>query len=133
MEAGIVHQLHQTLALTFYGLIEHLTGLTGITEVLVTTQIELFELTMDGCTRVITDSELLVFCQMEEYLRQLVRRIVVEVNGLREAALQTGVRIYEVVHLLRISGNDTHELSAVVLQAFQQCIDSLRTERVIVA
>ena len=43
-------------------------------------------------------------------------------NGLGKAALQSRVRINEIVHLIRIARHDTNELAAVVLQALQQCI-----------
>ena len=70
--------------------------------------------------------------QVDEYLRQLVRVIVVEVDGLREPALQSGIRVDEGVHLLGVASNDAHELTSVVFQSLQQGVDGLAAKRVVV-
>ena len=113
-------------------LVEDATGLAGIAEVLVPAQVELFELAVDGSLSIVADGKVLVGSEVEEYLRQFVGSIVIEMDGLGEAALQTGVRVDEVVHLVGISGNYADELSSVVLQTLQQGVDGFSAERVTV-
>ena len=122
LESGIVHQTHESLTLFLHRLIEDTTSLTGISEILVTTQIELFELTVDSRLCRFVNNKALSLCQIQEYLGQLIRRIVVEMNGLSKTTLQTRVRINEIMHLLRISCYDTDELATIVFQTFQQGI-----------
>ena len=128
LEAGIVHQLHQALALTLDRTIEDATCLTGIAEVLVATQVELFELAVDSSLRIIIDGKVLALGEIEEYLRQFVRRIIVEVDGLCETALETGIGIDEVMHLIGITSNDTDKLAAIILQTLQKRINGFSTE-----
>ena len=83
---------------------------------------------MDSCTGIIIDSEVLVLCQMQEDFRQLVWRIVIEMNCLCKAALQSWVRVDEIMHLVGIARYDTNELTTVVLQTLQQRVNSLSTK-----
>ena len=133
MDVGVVHLLHQALALTLHSLIEDTACLAGIAKILVTTQIQLFKQTMHGSLRLFVEFKLLIRSHIQEYLRQFVRRIVVEMDGLCKAALESGVRVDEVMHLFGISRHDTDKLTAVVLQTLQQRVDSLRTKRVHIA
>ena len=87
---------------------------------------------MYGILRFLVNGEALVLGQTEEDFGELVGRIVVEMDGLGEAALQSGVGVDEVVHLVGIASHDADELAAVVLQSFQQRVDSLATEAVVV-
>ena len=113
-------------------LVEHATSLTGVAEVLVATQIELFELTKNGALRLFVDGKVLAFGEIDEDFGQLVGRIVIKMNGLCKAALQSRVGIDEVVHLVGITGNNTNELTTIILQAFQQRIDSLSAKRILI-
>ena len=133
LETRIVHQFDETLTLTLDSLVEDTACLSGISKVLVTTQIELFKLTVDSRTGIIIDGKVLAFCQMQEDLRQLIGRVIVEMNGLGKAALQTRVRINKVMHLVGITRHDTNELSTVIFQTFQQCVNSLSTKGVAIA
>ena len=67
---------------------------------------------------------------MQEDLRKLVGRIIVEVDGLCKATLQSWVGIDKVVHLVGITSYDTDKLTTIILQAFQQRIDSLSAKAV---
>ena len=78
---------------------------------------------MDSSLGILVDLEVLALCQMEEYLRQFVGGIIVEMNGLGETALQSGIRVDEVVHLVGIASHDTDELSSIVFQPLQQSVD----------
>ena len=53
--------------------------------------------------------------------------------SLCEAALQSGIGVDEVMHLLGVSSHYAHELSAVVFQTLQKRVDSLRPERILVS
>ena len=131
--ARLAHHLHQSLALLFHCLVEDAPCLSCIAEVLVAPQIELLELALYGRLHIFGDGELLRVGHVDEYLGQLFGLVVVEMYGLREAALQSGVRVDEVVHLVGVAGNNADELASVVLQAFQQRVDGLAAERVVVA
>ena len=123
---------NQTLALTLNSLVEDATGLSGVTEVLITTQIKLLKLTMYGTTRLLIDGKVLAFSQIDKNLCQLVRRIVFEMNSLCKATLQSRIGVYEVMHLVGIAGDDTNELAAIVLQTLQQSINSLSAKAVLI-
>ena len=77
--------------------------------------------------------EVLTLCEVNEYLCQFIRRIVIEMDGLGKAALQTRIGINEVMHLVCISCHDTDELSTVVLQSFQQRVYCLTAKGVIIS
>ena len=85
---------------------------------------------MDGSLRVLIDGEFLTRCEIQEYLRQLVWRIIVEMYRLSETALQTRVGVDEVMHLVCIASHDTDELSTIILQTFQKGVNSLCTKRI---
>ena len=132
LEVGIAHHGNQALALSLDSLVEDATRLASIAEVLVATQVELFELAMKGTFSLCVEGKVLSLSQVEEYLRQFVGGIVFKMDGLREAALQSRVGIDEFVHVIRITGHDADELATVVLQALQQCVDSLSAKGVLV-
>ena len=88
---------------------------------------------MDGCLRLFIDGEILTLRQIDEDFGQFIRRIVVEMNGLRKAALQSRVRVNEIVHLVGITRNDTDELTTIILQTFKQRVDSLSAEGILIA
>ena len=71
---------------------------------------------MHSTFRFFINSELLAFSEIKEDFGQLVRSIVIKVNSLGKAALQSRVTVNEVVHLFRISCDDTDELAAIILQ-----------------
>ena len=133
LESWLAHLLDKTLALTLNSLVEDTACLTSISEVLVTTQIELLEQAMDSGLCILVDSKVLACSKLQEDLCQLVWSIVVEVDSLSEATLQAWVRIDEVVHVVSISSNDTDELTTIVLQTLQQSIDSLSSEGIAIA
>ena len=54
-------------------------------------------------------------------------------DGLRKAAFQSGVRVDEFVHLLRVTRHDADKLPSVVLESFQESVYGLRAKRVLVA
>ncbi len=64
---------------------------------------------------------------------ELVGRVVREVDGLREARPQAGVRRDEILHLLRIAGGDDDEVVAVVLEVLHQRVDGFLAEVPLVA
>ena len=88
---------------------------------------------MDSCLCLFVDGEVLTLRQIDEDFSQFVRRIVVEMNGLREAALQSRICVNEIVHLVGITCNDTDELTTIILQTFEQRVDSLGTEGILIA
>src|SRR5574344_1002152 len=119
VEVGLAYQIHQSLALSLHCLSKHAAGLTGIAEVLVSAEIQLFKLPMDSTLCIIIHHEFLGLAQVHEYLSKFIRCIVLEVYGLRETALQSGVAVYEVMHLVSISGHDADKLASVIFQSFQ--------------
>ena len=93
----------------------------------------LFKHPVNRCLGVVVHSILSSACHVEEDVGKLFHVIVVEVYGLGESALESWVGVDEVVHLLCISSHYAHKLSPVVFQSFQQCVDGLGAERVLVA
>ena len=85
---------------------------------------------MDGCLRIVVNGKVLGGSQILKYLRQLVRCVVVKVDGLRETTLEAGVRVNKIVHIVGITRHNTDEFTTVVLQAFQQCVDGLSAKSI---
>ena len=88
---------------------------------------------MDSSLGILADGKVLIRRKMQEYLSKLVGGIIIEVDGLSEAALQSWVGIDKVVHLISITSHNTDELSAVVFQTLKQCVDSLSTKCITIA
>ena len=130
LEAGLPHESHEALALLLDRLVEDTASLAGVAEILVATQVQLFELAVYGLFCLFVYREALFRCKIQENLCQLVGCIVVEMDGLRETTLQAGIGVDEVVHLVGIASNNTDELTAVVLQSLQQGVNSLSAEDV---
>ena len=63
-----------------------------------------------------------------EYLDQLGRRVVREVDVVGEPAAQSRVRVDEPLHLLRVAGGDDRQVVAVVLHQLDQLGDRLGPE-----
>ena len=78
---------------------------------------------MDSPLGLLIDNKLLLLSKIQEDLRQFVRCIIIKVYRLCEAALQSWVRVDEVVHLVSIARHDTNELTPIVFQALQQGVD----------
>ena len=103
-----------------------------VAEIVVAPQAYLLKHTVYCGTHLAADAELARRSHVEEYLCQLVGSVVVEMYGLGETALQSGVGVDEVVHLLCVASHDADKLATVVFQTLQQCVDSLRSEGVLV-
>ena len=82
---------------------------------------------------IVIHGEVLTLGKVDEYLRQLIRGVVVEMDGLCETTLQSRVRINEVVHLISITCHDTNELATVILQSLQQGVNRLTAKGVIIS
>ena len=128
LNIGFAHLTYQSLALTLNGLVEDTARLAGITEVLITTQVKLLELTMNSGTHLVIEHEFLARSHIDEDLREFVGCIVFEMDGLREATLQTRVGVDEVVHLVGIASHDTDKLTTIV----QQGVDGLIAKGVLI-
>ena len=71
---------HQTLALTLDGGIIDTAGFTRIAKVFVTTQIKLFEQTMDSLTGLFLNHKALLFGHIHENLSELIGVVVIKVD-----------------------------------------------------
>ena len=78
-----------------------------------------------------THHEFVVFCQIQEYLHQFIRLVIIEMQRFGKTRFQPRIGIYETVHLLSISRHNAYKSSTVVLQAFQQCFNGFASIRVI--
>ena len=74
---------------------------------------------MNGSSGIFIHHEVLGISQMQEYLGQFIRSIVIEMDGLGETTLQSGIGVYEVMHLVSIACHDTDELAPIVFQTLQ--------------
>ena len=133
LECLLVHRLHKAVTLVFNSLVEHSACLASIAEVAVTPQVYLVEHSLDCRLYLIAEHKLARHRHIDEYLCEFLGSIVIKIDCLRETALQSGVRVDEVVHLTGVSRNNTDKLSPVVFQSLQQGVDGLRAKGVVIA
>ena len=74
---------------------------------------------------------LALLAECQEDRDQLVVGVVGEGDGAREAALQAGVGVDEVGHLLGVPGGDDGQVVAMVLHELHQRVDGLASEVVV--
>ena len=87
---------------------------------------------MDSTLSFFVHSKVLTLTEVEEYLREFVGCVVVEVDSLCETALQSRVRIDKVMHVVSITSNNTNELATIILQTLEQGIDSFSAKRILI-
>ena len=81
----------------------------------------------------IVEVVLLVLAHQLEDRDELLGRVVGEVDGAHEAALQAGVGVDQLGHLVRVAGGDDRQVVAVVLHELDDRVDRLPPEVLLAA
>ena len=114
-----VFLLRQSVCLSLNAFLEYVSGIAGVSEVTVLVLYGTIKASFK-VTLGIGSLRILVFPDIHiEDLAQFARCIVWEVDVAIEARFQSGVGVYESVHLFGISGYNHHQFVAVVLHTFQ--------------
>ena len=65
---------------------------------------------------------------LDRYLEQFRLRIILEMEGIGEAGLKTFIRLEQLLHLVRISGEDDDHVRILFSQLIEETIQRFRTK-----
>ena len=106
--------------------------LTGITEIACTGQVHLREVITDKCLGLFIQGQMLFLHLSAEDFRQFIGFIVAESHRFIETGGHPRVGTQKFSHLFCISGSNSHKLPATIFYQFQQRINCLLAELVII-
>ena len=70
----------------------------------------------------------LLFKHLLSYLHQLLWRIILEIENIREAALHARIRLQHSLHFLSIARQDNNQVGIITTQIGKQCLNNTHTE-----
>ena len=115
----------QSLGLLLANLVEQRAHSTSVGEVSFARLVHLLDARPDLGLCLWRHQVFLVFGKDEQYLVELIGRIVVYIEEIVEAALESRVYAEQVVHLRAVASSDDDELAAIVLHPLHEFLQSL--------